>query len=120
MPLVLLGKIIRLQIQLESPIWGERPNRVYAPKTFMSVQAMTLTRRGALVHTPDGHTILDIHHAYHPQTRNDEDTNTLLVNFTAHYAAMCCGGRRPRSKKPCNFSMTACAGSIARSPRPIR
>ncbi len=88
MDLTPLGQIVRLQIQLDTPISGAKPNRVYDPKTFLAAETMTLTPHGALVRTPEGETILDIHHAHHPQSRNDGDTNALSVNFTAHYDAM--------------------------------
>jgi len=88
MDLTPLGQIVRLQIQLDTSISGAKPNRVYDPKTLMTAETMTLTPHGALVHAPDGQAIMDIHHAHHPQTRNDEDTNALSVNFTAHYDTM--------------------------------
>ena len=85
-----LGRIARLQIQLKSPISGERPNRVYdpSPESVIAVEEMTLTPLGALVRLPDGVTMLDIHHAHHPSTKNDDNTNALSVNFTSHYDLM--------------------------------
>lgn len=85
-----LGRIARLQIQLKSPISGDRPNRVYdpSPESVMAVEEMTLTPLGALVRLPDGATVLDIHHAHHPRTKNDDNTNALSVNFTSHYDLM--------------------------------
>ena len=88
MSLIPLGKIVRLQIQRAALKIGEKPNRIYDPSGILSVDELTLTPRGALVRLPDGGTLLDIHNADHPQTRNNDGTNALSVGFTSHYAAM--------------------------------
>ena len=83
-----LGLIARLQIQRTPLTFGERPHRYYDPAPLLSVDELTLTPHGALVRLAEGGTLLDIHHAHHPQTRNDGGTNALSVGFTAHYAAI--------------------------------
>lgn len=88
MPLKSLGRILRLQIQPTPLKLGEKPNRRYDPSALMVVSELTLTREGAQARTPEGETVLDIHHARHPHTRNNANTNPLSVGFTAHYDLM--------------------------------
>jgi hypothetical protein len=83
-----LGKIVRLQIQRARLTGGEKPNRVYDPAPLLVLDELTLTPHGALARLPDGGTLLDLHHAHHPQTRNDHGLNSLSVGFTSHYAAI--------------------------------
>lgn len=83
-----LGKIVRLQIQRSPLKVGEKPNRVYDPTPILVVGELILTPQGAVAHLPDGATLLDVHHAHHPQTRNSDGVNPLSVGFTAHYAAI--------------------------------
>jgi len=86
--LTLLGRIVRLQIQRSSLKLGEKPHRVYDPAPLRAVDALTLTRDGALARADDGSMVLDIHHAAHPATRNNGGANDLSVGFTGHYDAM--------------------------------
>ncbi len=83
-----VGRVVRLQIQRSRLKLGEKPNRYYDPAPLLAVDELTLTPEGALARTPDGGTLVDIHHAAHPDTRNLDRTNDLSVGFTAHYAAM--------------------------------
>ena len=83
-----LGRVVRLQIQRSKLKLGEKPNRYYDPAPLLTVGELTLTPEGALARTADGVTLVDIHHAAHPDTRNLDRTNDLSVGFTAHYAAM--------------------------------
>jgi hypothetical protein len=82
------GRVVRLQIQRSKLKLGEQPNRYFDPAPLLAVDELTLTPEGALARTPDGGTLVDIHHAAHPDTRNLDRTNDLSVGFTAHYAAM--------------------------------
>ncbi len=83
-----LGRVVHLQIQRSKLKLGEKPNRYYDPAPLLAVDELTLTPEGALARTPDGGTLLDIHHAAHPDTRNLDRTNDLLVGFTSHYDSM--------------------------------
>jgi hypothetical protein len=83
-----LGRIVRLQIQRSKLKLGEKPNRLYDPAPLLAVDELTLTPEGALARTPDGSTLIDVHHTAHPDTRNLDRTNDLSVGFTSHYAAM--------------------------------
>src|ERR1700694_4918441 len=84
----LLGRIVRLQIQRSKLKRGEKPNRYYDPAPLLAVDELTLTPHGALVRLAGGGTLVDIHHAAHPDTRHLDRTNDLSVGFTPHYAAM--------------------------------
>jgi hypothetical protein len=88
MPLKPLGRIVRLQIQPAPLKLGEKPNRRYDPSALRGVSELTLTREGATARTPEGETVLDIHHARHPHTRNHANTNPLSIGFSAHYDLM--------------------------------
>lgn len=79
-----IGKIVRLQIQQSTLSLGEKPNRYFDPAALLSVDALQITSRGAVVQLPDGQTLLDYHHADYPNGRNEE-MNDLSINFTAHY-----------------------------------
>lgn len=83
-----LGRVVRLQIQRSKLKLGEKPNRYYDPAPLLAVDELTLTPEGAVARTPDGGTLIDIHHAAHPDTRNRDRTNDLSVGFTSHYIAM--------------------------------
>ena len=83
-----LGRVVRLQIQRSRLKLGEKPNRWYDPAPLLAVNELTLTPEGALARLPDGGMLIDIHHAAHPETRNNERLNDLSVGFTPHYAAM--------------------------------
>ena len=83
-----LGRVVRLQIQRSKLKLGEKPNRHYDPAPLLAVDELTLTPEGALARSPDGATLIDVHHAAHPDTRNLDRTNDLSVGFTPHYAAM--------------------------------
>jgi hypothetical protein len=83
-----LGRIVRLQIQRSALKLGEKPNRVYDPAPLLPVDELTITRDGALVRTDDGGTLLDVHNANHPATRNNGGANDLSVGFTGHYDQM--------------------------------
>jgi MOSC domain-containing protein len=83
-----LGRVVRLQIQRSNLKLGEKPNRYYDPAPILPVDELTLTPEGALARLPDGRTLVDIHHAAHPNTRNRDRTNDVSVGFTPHYAAM--------------------------------
>src|SRR6185436_12587044 len=82
-----LGRIVNLQIQRSSLKLGEKPNRWFDPAPLLPVDELALTPNGAIARLPDGGTLLDIHHANHPATRNN-GTNDISVGFTSHYAAM--------------------------------
>ena len=86
--LVPLGRIVRLQIQRSSLKLGQKPNRHYDPAPLLEVAALTLTSSGAVALLPDGSALLDVHHAGHPNSRNNDGANDLSVGFTGHYARM--------------------------------
>lgn len=91
-PLRPVGKIVRLQIQRTALKRGEKPNRFFDPAPLLAVDRLTITADGAIARLADGSAVLDVHHAAHPESRNNRGTNLrtndLSVGFTAHYALM--------------------------------
>lgn len=83
-----LGRIARLQIQRAPLKTGPKPDQRYDPGALLAVETLTLTTQGAEARGPDGAWLLDVHHARHPQTRQNNGENALSVGFTAHYARM--------------------------------
>jgi len=84
----LLGRIVRLQVHESSLKVGDRPRRWYEPGPIRVVPALTLDERGVIGQAEAGGTILDVHNATHPASKNRVGTNGISVGFTSHYAAM--------------------------------
>jgi hypothetical protein len=82
-----LGKIIRLQIQLSSLKIGEKPNRHYITDPLLSVERLRVTQDGVFGLTNEAG-LMDVHHAMHPLKKNDQRKNSVSVGFTGHYAEM--------------------------------
>lgn len=82
-----IGTIQQVQIQTGKLKAGEAPNRYYEPKYIEFMDALLLTELGAIGVTDGGVRIVDIHHAAHPETRNN-GTNGISIGFTSHYAQM--------------------------------
>lgn len=82
----LIGRIVRLQVQVESLKRGERPYRVYSLSNLRVVPEMKLTADG--VAGLDGQAeMLDVHHLRHPRSRH-RPGNGISFNFTTHYGRM--------------------------------
>lgn len=79
-----IGKIIRLQIQVDSLKSGQRPLPTYSPANILSVNTLRLTSEGAWGILADGTTLMDAHHQSHRAGKNRGD-NGLSLNFTPHY-----------------------------------
>lgn len=79
----LIGTVVRLQVQRSRLKPGPRGARVYDPAPLLEVSALEVGPRGV---TGDGH--LDVHHADHPDSRNNELRNGLSLLPRAHYARM--------------------------------
>ena len=84
--LILIGRVVRLQVQTSPLKQGERPRRWYSPDAITSVPAIRIDSGGVTGH--DGESVLaDVHHRDHPLSRFRGD-NGVSVGFTAHYDAM--------------------------------
>jgi hypothetical protein len=83
-----IGRIVRLQVQESSLKVGERLRRWYDPAPIQAVPTLTLSERGVVGRVETGDTILDVHNATHPATKNRAGSNGISVGFTAHYGAM--------------------------------
>jgi hypothetical protein len=85
---ILLGRVVRLQIQTASLKLGERPNRTYDPAPLVPVPALQLSPRGASANaTEAGDTLFDVHHADHPASKY-EAGREVSFGFTSHYGHM--------------------------------
>jgi hypothetical protein len=76
----LIGTVVRLQVQRSRLKPGNMGARVYDPAPLLEVAALEVGPRGV---TGDGH--LDVHHADHPDTRNNGLRNGLSLLPKAHY-----------------------------------
>ena len=86
--MVVIGRLVRLQIQRASLKTGEKPDRVYDPAPLLSVDELWVSPDGVLGRGPEGSWVVDVHHRSHPQTKNDDGVHGISVGFTGHYAAM--------------------------------
>ena len=84
----LIGKIVRLQVQESSLKVGERLRRWYDPAPIRAGPTLTLDENGVVGGTERGETILDVHNATYPATKNRAGSNGISVGFTSHYRAM--------------------------------
>jgi hypothetical protein len=82
-----IGYIQQLQVQIASLKQGERANRYYDPAPLRVVPALQLTPQGVLG-VVAGQTLLDVHNATHPQSKNNNLINGISLNFTSHYQQM--------------------------------
>lgn len=81
----LIGTVVRLQIQRDRLKPGPAGARVYDPAPLLEVEAVEIGPRG--VHGLVGEeSLLDVHHADHPHTRNVQLLNGVSVMTTARYA----------------------------------
>ena len=85
--LELLGTVVRLQVQRSRLKPGPRGARVYDPAPLLEVPALEVGPRGVVGCGSDG-TVLDVHHADHPDTRNVRLANGLSLLPRAHYEVL--------------------------------
>jgi len=84
----LIGRIVRLQVQVSSLKMGGAPRRWYDPAPIRVVPTLTLNENGVVGRAATGDTILDVHNTTHPASRNRANSNGISVGFTSHYGAM--------------------------------
>lgn len=82
-----IGRIIRLQIQTSSLKVDGEPRRYYTPEPIRRVEALQVDD-GRITAMIDGHEVVDVHSAMHPDSRNRGNGNMLSVVFTSHYSIM--------------------------------
>lgn len=82
-----LGRIVRLQLQRSSLKIGRGLQRRYDPTPLSEVASLHLHADGvsALV---DAHTLLDVHHRQHADSKNVKGANGISLGFTSHYELM--------------------------------
>ena len=84
----LIGHIKQVQVQPSSLKIGYGPAKYYDPSPLQRVKSLHITTSGALGLAEDGSQILDVHHADHPNTRQNDGLNSISIGFTSHYQAM--------------------------------
>lgn len=84
--LVLIGPIVRLQVQVAHLKHGERPLRWYVPDGIAPVAALHLDPGGVVGFDGD-HILNDVHHRDHAISRYRGE-NGVSVGFTGHYDTM--------------------------------
>lgn len=82
-----IGRICRLQIQTSSLKQGSGRDTYYDPSAIVAVDAITVTRDGAVA-LIDGTERIDVHNNLHPDSKQRNGINPLSIGFTAHYAKM--------------------------------
>jgi hypothetical protein len=85
---LLIGTIVRLQVQETSLKVGQAPRRRYDPSPLRVVPELTLTPRGVVGQPEQGEAIVDVHHEDHRVSKNRGGQNGVSLGFTSHYAAM--------------------------------
>lgn len=85
---MLIGKIVRLQVQLNSLKTGAKPFETYAPvPNLVAVEALRLTADGVEGVDAEGRRLADVHNRTHPNSKFRGD-NGISIGFTQHYRAM--------------------------------
>ncbi|MCW2681073.1 MAG: hypothetical protein JWM62_2474 [Frankiales bacterium] len=82
-----LGTVVRLQVQRSRLKPGPRGARVYDPSPLLEVSTLEVGPRG-VVGWVDGESHLDVHHADHSDSRNNQLRNGLSLLPGAHYDRM--------------------------------
>lgn len=82
-----LGRIVRLQVQVDSIKSGTKPHERYTPDpNLVSVPMLRLNADG-VTGVADGAELPDVHNRNHPHSKFRGD-NGISVGFTSHYQAM--------------------------------
>jgi hypothetical protein len=80
-----LGTVVRLQVQSSPLKPGVAPHRVYNPAPIVPVSRITVDPRGARGLLDDGTSVLDVHNADHPMTRDAKARAGLTLMTLADY-----------------------------------
>lgn len=84
---LLLGNIVRLQIQISSLKIDGEPGRYFTTEPIRRATALEIDE-GTITANVDGRRTLDVHSARHPDSRNRGNGNMLSVLFTGHYSLL--------------------------------
>jgi hypothetical protein len=83
----LIGTVVRLQVQRSRLKPGPRGSRAYDPAPLLEVAALDIGPRG-VIGQAEGGPVLDVHHADHPDSRNNRLLNGLSLLPRVHYDRM--------------------------------
>lgn len=76
-----LGRIVRLQIQLDRLKTGIDPHRVYDPAPIREVPRLWIRPEGIVAEATSGGFLIDVHHRSHPRSRNRDGENGISFGF---------------------------------------
>lgn len=82
-----VGTVVRLQVQRSRLKPGPAVSRVYDPSPLLEVEALEIDARGC-VGLLGGSRFLDVHHADHPDTRNNGLANGLSMLPSTAYSLL--------------------------------
>jgi hypothetical protein len=82
---LLLGRVVRLQVQLEPLKRGSNPGRRYDPAPLRRVPGLEVAPEGVTGLAEDGARLLDVHHTTHPRTRDRGGRAGVSLMATADY-----------------------------------
>jgi hypothetical protein len=83
-----IGRVRLVQIQRASLKAGEKPYRYYDPTPLQVAAGLLLSPAGAIGIAANSERVVDIHHAEHPRSKNQQGLNGVSIGFTSHYRAM--------------------------------
>jgi hypothetical protein len=83
-----IGRVKLIQVQRSPLKVGERPYRYYDPAPLLMVEELLLSAGGTIGLTTHGERVVDVHHAEHPRSKNQQGLNGISIGFTSHYRAM--------------------------------
>lgn len=82
-----LGTVKLVQVQPNGLRYNTPSGRIYDPSRRIEVTRLEITAEGIAASTPDGGSLLDIHHQSHPESHY-KPGNTVSIGFTSHYQAV--------------------------------
>jgi hypothetical protein len=81
----LLGRVVRLQVQIEPLKRGDNPGRCYDPAPLRRVPRLEVGPEGVTGLAEDGARLLDVHNTGHPRTRDRRGRGGVSLMSAADY-----------------------------------
>ena len=83
-----IGNVVLLQVQRSRLKVMRDSALVYDPEPLLEVSQLRLTQNGIIGVGENESNILDVHHRYHPKTRNRNQSNGISFGLSYHYQEM--------------------------------